>query len=236
MTENVLRIDSVTAGYDDAIVVRDVSLSIGLGSVVALLGPNGAGKTTLLNVVTGVLRPSSGRVVLGGEDVTGRAIAQRAKRGLCHIPEGHGVFPSLTVKENILLAGPRGKESESFDQAVEAFPVLGERRSQIAGSLSGGQQQMLAVVRAYIQSPRLVLIDEVSMGLAPVIVDQIFEFIEQIAAQGTSLLLVEQYVSRVLAIASHVYVLNRGEIAFSGTPQEASSSQVFDTYLSTASH
>ncbi|MEU1526544.1 ABC transporter ATP-binding protein [Nocardia rhamnosiphila] len=236
MTENVLRIDSVTAGYDDAIVVRDVSLSIGLGSVVALLGPNGAGKTTLLNVITGVLRPSSGRVVLGNEDVTERAIAQRAKRGLCHIPEGHGVFPSLTVKENILLASPRGKESESFDKAVEAFPVLGERRSQIAGSLSGGQQQMLAVVRAYIQSPTLVLIDEVSMGLAPVIVDQIFEFIEQIAAQGTSLLLVEQYVSRVLAIASHVYVLNRGEIAFSGTPREASSSQVFDTYLSAASH
>ncbi|WP_245670974.1 ABC transporter ATP-binding protein [Nocardia flavorosea] len=226
----------MTAGYDDAIVLRDVSLGVGPGSVVALLGPNGAGKTTLLNVVTGVLQPSSGRVVLGGEDVTKRAIAQRAKRGLCHIPEGHGVFPSLTVKENILLAGPRGKESESFDKAVEAFPVLGERRSQIAGSLSGGQQQMLAVVRAYIQSPKLVLIDEVSMGLAPVIVDQIFEFIEQIAAQGTSLLLVEQYVSRVLAIASHVYVLNRGEIAFSGTPQEASSSQVFDTYLSAASH
>lgn len=232
MTENVLELASIDAGYDDSTVLRDVTLTVGRGEVVALLGPNGAGKTTLLNVVSGVVRPSTGKVLLAGEDVTKKGIHDRVKRGLCHIPEGHGVFPSLTVKENIILASPKRQEAESLDKAAEAFPILGERANQIAGSMSGGQQQMLAVVRAYLQSPKLVLIDEVSMGLAPLIVDEIFEFISDIADSGTSLLLVEQYVQHVLAIATSVHILNQGSISFSGDPKQLSENDMLGQYFS----
>lgn len=232
MTDNVLELQSIEAGYGDATVLRDVTMSVGRGEVVALLGPNGAGKTTLLSVVSGVISPQKGRVLLAGEDVTGRRIHERVKRGLCHIPEGHGVFPSLTVRENIILASPKGKEDESLEKAANAFPILGDRTNQISGSLSGGQQQMLAVIRAYLQSPELVLIDEVSMGLAPLIVEEIFVFIADLARSGTSLLLVEQYVSQVLGIASSVYILNQGQISFNGTAESLSRNDMLGQYFS----
>ncbi len=233
MSEYALRIESVTGGYGDTTVLRDVSLEVKKGAVVALLGPNGAGKSTLLKMVSGVLAPVRGRILRGDEDVTRRGIHQRASRGLCHIPDGHGIFPSLTVRENLILASPKGEESESIEKATSAFRALSSRLAQPAGSLSGGQQQMLAVVRSYLCSSDLILIDEVSMGLAPVVVDEIFEFIGELSARGTSMLLVEQYVARVLAIASHVYMLNQGSVTLSASTEEVRRSDLFTHYMST---
>ena len=224
-------LESVTAGYGDTTVLRDVSLEIPAGEVAALLGPNGAGKTTLLRVASGILRPRHGRVLLSGADVTRRSPYQLVRRGLCHVPEGRGVFPSLTVRENLALQSPAGKEAESIERAVSAFPRLGERLQQLAGTMSGGEQQMLALARTYVQSPSIILLDEVSLGLAPKIVDEIFEFLERLKASGASLLLVEQYVNRALAIADRVYLLNRGEVVFSGSPDEVDEATLFEQYV-----
>jgi branched-chain amino acid transport system ATP-binding protein len=228
-----LRLEGVTGGYGSTTVVRDVSLEVGRGAVVALLGPNGAGKTTLLRLVSGVLAPTAGRVFRGAQDVTGQSVHKRAAHGLCHVPAGHGIFPSLTVRENLVLAAPRRGDGQSVDRATSAFPALGRKLDQDAGSLSGGQQQMLAVVRAYLCSPDLIMIDEVSMGLAPVVVDEIFTFLADLSATGTSMLVVEQYVARALAIASHVYVLNQGSVVVDATADEVRNGDLFDHYLST---
>ena len=232
MNDVALRLESVTGGYGETTVLRDVSLEVPRGAVVALLGPNGAGKSTLLKMVSGVLTPERGRIVRGDEDVTRKRIHERSTRGLCHVPDGHGVFASLTVRENLILASPKGQEQESIEKATSAFPALGQRLNQVAGSMSGGQQQMLAVVRSYLGSADLILIDEVSMGLAPVVVDEIFAFITDLSAQGTSMLLVEQYVARVLSIASHVYMLNQGSITLSCSAEELRRSDLFDHYTS----
>ena len=229
----MLELRGIEAGYGEHIVLRDVSLTVPPGTVVAVLGPNGAGKTTLLRVVSGLLRPSAGTVLLGGEDVTRARPYARARRGLCHIPEGRGIYPTLTVRENLVLHSPKGEQAAALDRAVAAFPVLGEKLRQPAGQLSGGQQQMLSLVRAYLASPRLVLVDEASMGLAPVVVDKIFEFLGGIAASGSALLLVEQYVSRALALAGHVYLLNKGGVVFSGKPRDIAD-DLFVHYLGTA--
>jgi branched-chain amino acid transport system ATP-binding protein len=226
-----LRLDRVTAGYGATTVLWDVDLEVPPSTVVALLGPNGAGKTTLLRAASGLLPVAQGRVLMSGEDVTRKHMEHLARRGMCHIPEGRGVFPSLTVKENLTLFSPRRKEKECLDRAAAAFPVLGSRLSQTAGSLSGGEQQMLAMVRSYISDPRLVLVDEASMGLAPVIVDKLFEFLASIAREGTSLLLVEQYVYRALELADRIYLLNHGRIVFSGTPADLENEDIFERYL-----
>ena len=155
----MLEIVGVTAGYGRTTVLRDVTISVPDASVVALLGPNGAGKTTVLRATSGLVPIRDGRLVLDGDDVTGRTTADLARRGICHIPEGRGIFPSLTVRENLILQSPKGKEAEAVERAVDVVPLLGERLSQTAGSLSGGQQQMLAVVRAYLVKPRAVLVD-----------------------------------------------------------------------------
>ena len=222
---------NVVAGYDESTVLRDVSLVVPDAAVVALLGPNGAGKTTLLRVASGLLRPTRGRLLLDGDDVTGRSPFELTARGVCHVPEGRGVFGGLSVWENIRLQAPAGGEAAAFDQAVEAFPILGERRNQLAGTMSGGQQQMLALARAYVAKPKVMLLDEVSMGLAPRIVDEIFEFLGRLTAEGASLLLVEQYVPRALALADYVYLLNRGRIAFCGEPAEFADEDVFAHYV-----
>jgi branched-chain amino acid transport system ATP-binding protein len=229
----MLELSGIKAGYGEHIVLRDVSLTVPPGTVVAVLGPNGAGKTTLMRVVSGLLRPSSGTVLLDGEDVTRAQPYVRARRGLCHIPEGRGIYPTLTVRENLVLHSRQGEEAAALDRAASAFPVLGNKLRQPAGQLSGGQQQMLSLVRAWITSPTLVLVDEASMGLAPVVVDQIFEFLGQIAASGTALLIVEQYVNRALALADTVYVLNKGTVVFSGKPAEITD-DFFAHYLGTA--
>jgi branched-chain amino acid transport system ATP-binding protein len=225
-------LDNIVAGYAETTVLRGVSLTVPDSSVVALLGANGAGKTTLLRVASGLLRPTAGTMTLDGVDVTGHRPHQLAARGMCHVPEGRGVFPSLTVRENLSLqAGGGGKEG--LAKAVEAFPRLGERLSQTAGTLSGGEQQMLALARSYIANPKVMLLDEVSMGLAPKIVDEIFEFLGRVAHEGASLLLVEQYVTRALALADYVYLLNRGQVAYRGEPSELEDEDVFARYLGT---
>ncbi len=187
----------------------------------------------MLRVASGLLRPSAGAVLLGGEEVTRAQPYARARRGLCHIPEGRGIYPTLTVRENLVLHARKGEEAAALERATSAFPVLGEKLRQPAGQLSGGQQQMLSLVRAYLTSPQLVLVDEASMGLAPVVVDQIFAFLGQIAASGTALLIVEQYVNRALALADTVYVLNKGGVVFTGKPGEITD-DLFVHYLGTA--
>jgi branched-chain amino acid transport system ATP-binding protein len=229
----MLELKGIEAGYGGHIVLRGVWLAVKPGTVVAVLGPNGAGKTTLLRVASGLLRPSAGAVLLGGEDVTRTRPYARARRGLCHIPEGRGIYPALTVRENLVLHSRKGEEAAALDRATSAFPALGNKLRQPAGQLSGGQQQMLSLVRAYLTDPKLVLVDEASMGLAPVVVDQIFEFLGRIAASGTALLIVEQYVNRALALAHAVYVLNKGAVAFSGKPAEVTD-DLFVHYLGTA--
>jgi branched-chain amino acid transport system ATP-binding protein len=227
----VLELRDVVAGYGASRVLRNVTLCVPDGAVVALLGANGAGKTTLLRVAAGLLRPDSGQLVIDGDDVTGSPPHRLARRGVCHIPEGRGVFPSLTVRENIVVQSPPGRHEEAITKAATAFPVLGRRLGQVAGTLSGGEQQMLALGRAYVQSPSVVLLDEVSMGLAPRIVDEIFEFLQRLAAGGASLLLVEQYVTKALALADYVYLLHRGEVAFVGEPGELDGEDLFARYL-----
>jgi len=227
----VFVLEDVHAGYGGTAVLRGIDLIVPDSSVVALLGANGAGKTTLLRVASGLLHARSGRLLLDGEDVSRLSPHELVARGICHVPEGRGVFPSLTVRDNLMLQSPAGREQQSIDLAVSAFPRLGERLSQLAGTMSGGEQQMLALARTYVQSPRLVLLDEVSMGLAPTIVDEIFEFLGLLRDQGASLLLVEQYVTRALAVADYVYLLNRGEVAFAGEPAELEGEDVFAQYV-----
>jgi len=224
-------LDSISAGYGPVSVLRNVGLRVPESSVVALLGSNGVGKTTLLRVASGLLTPWSGRLLLDGEELpTGRP-QDLVARGICHVPEGRGVFPPLTVRENIRLFSPRGQEKIAVERSIEAFPALKDRLNQVAGTLSGGQQQMLALARAYVSNPRVILLDEVSMGLAPLIVHEIFDFLTRIAAEGVSLLLVEQYVTKALAIADYAYVLGRGQLTFAGDPGELAEEDVFSRYL-----
>ena len=227
----MLALDGVTAGYGITGVLSEVYLSVPRSSVVALLGANGAGKTTLLRVTSGLLTPWSGRVVLDGEDVTGLSPDTLSRKGVCHVPEGRGVFPPLSVRENLLLFSRPGEERASLERALEAFPDLSGRLEQAAGTMSGGQQQMLALARAYISGAKVILLDEVSMGLAPIIVDQIFAFLQRVAGEGVSLLLVEQYVNKALAIADYAYILSRGRVTFAGDAAELADEDVFTRYL-----
>jgi branched-chain amino acid transport system ATP-binding protein len=226
-----LELRNITAGYGDTIALRDVSLVVPAGTVVALLGPNGAGKTTLLRVASGLLRPRSGRLLIDGKDATGRSSARLTKHGVCHVTEGRSVFPGLTVHENLYLFAHPGREREALEMAVEAFPKLGQRRTQIAGTMSGGEQQMLALARAYVSDAPLVMLDEVSMGLAPIIVDEIFEFLDKLVRAGKSLLVVEQYVAKALAIADHVYILSRGRVVYCGEAAELDGNDLAARYL-----
>jgi branched-chain amino acid transport system ATP-binding protein len=227
-----LDLEEVTAAYGSAVVLRDVSISVPAGQVVALLGANGAGKTSLLKVVSGLLRPRSGRVLLDGQDVATLSSDCRARMGVCHITEGRSVFPHLTVNDNVRLFTPRGKPSASVEEALDCFPALRPCMARPAGSLSGGQQQMLALLRAYLSDAPLVLFDEISMGLAPVVVDQIFEFLDHLRTFGRSLLVVEQYVAKALAIADVVYILAKGRLVYAGEPAElGGSTEIMDHYF-----
>ncbi len=217
---DVLRIESLTAGYGRTTVLRDVTLAVPPGSVAALLGPNGAGKTTLLRAAAGLLRPSAGTIQLNGSDVTKRRPSERSRGGLCLIPEGRGIFPNLTVRENLVLQVPRGRKDDALDDALEAFPVLKERRAQLAGTLSGGEQQMCAIARALMSGPRIVLLDEPSMGLAPVIVQQVLELVRRIREEGYTVLIVEQNVAQALRIADRAYLLEAGRIETSGAARD----------------
>ena len=232
-TTTALSLKGITSGYGTTTIVRNIDLNIKAGSVTALLGPNGAGKSTLLKTMSGLIRPMSGSVMIDGHDVSSLAPNKRANLGLCHIPEGRGIFPSMTVKENLELQAKPGEQSIAIEKGIAAFPILGERLMQRAGTLSGGQQQMLSMARAYTQNPRVILVDEGSLGLAPIVVDEIFSFLAGVAAAGAALLIVDQFVARALALATSAYVMTRGEIVFAGTSAELQRSDVFERYLGT---
>jgi branched-chain amino acid transport system ATP-binding protein len=227
----MLTLDSVTAGYGDTTVLRNVDFTVGDGEVVALLGPNGAGKTTLLRLATGFVKPRSGRVAFDGHDVTGDAPFRYSRRGVCHLPEGRGIFPSLTVAENLTVQAREVDLKQSLADLTELFPFLAERLGQTAGSLSGGEQQMLALSRAYLARPKMVLVDEPSLGLAPRIVDRIYEALARFVARGVSLVIVEQYVQRALALANTVYILSRGEVIHKGRAEELGPDEIYQRYL-----
>jgi len=233
----VLEVRDLVAGYDGTTVLRGVSLTVPVGCVTALVGPNGAGKTTLLRTVSGLIRPTAGEVRLDGAVVTGLPAHRRAKAGLCHISEGRAVFKQLTVRENLLMQAEKGRESEAVERSVSVFEVLGKRLNQVAGTMSGGEQQMLAMARAYVREPQVVLVDEPSLGLAPRMVDVIFQFLgnELVADRGVAVLVVDQFVGRVLDMAQDAYVMNRGQITFSGSAEELRSSDLFAHYMSDGS-
>ncbi len=227
----MLELRNIRAGYGTGKVLENVSLVVPDGAVVALLGPNGAGKTTLLRVASGLLAPSAGEVIFNGKDMTGANAYSMAKAGVCHVPEGRGVFPALSVADNLRLQAPASVDRQALDRIAPVFPRLLQRRRQLAGTLSGGEQQMLALARAYVANASTVLLDEVSMGLAPKIVDEIFDYLRRLAEEGLSLLVVEQYVSRALELADYVYILDRGRIRFAGEPGEIDNNTIIESYL-----
>jgi branched-chain amino acid transport system ATP-binding protein len=230
-----LELRNIVGGYGEVIVLRDVSLAVRPGAIEALLGANGAGKTTLMRVASGLLSPSSGQVLVGETDVTDLSPEKRVRQGLCLVPEGRGVFPNLTVRENLELQVPSWAKESGYERALEAFPKLRDRLGQLAGTMSGGEQQSLAVARCYLAEPSVVLIDEVSMGLAPRIIDQIFDSLVKLASEGVSLLLVEQYVSKALEVADTVHLLDRGQLTFTGHSDAIDEETIMAGYLGTDS-
>ena len=234
LLEPLLEARGVDVAYGPATAVRGLTLQVGEGEIVALLGANGAGKTSTLRGLSGVVRPRAGRVTFAGRRMEGASPARMVKAGLAHVPEGRRVFPGLSVDDNLDLGAwhvPASAAREARDLVFELFPRLAERRGQLGGSLSGGEQQMLAIGRALMSRPRLLMIDELSLGLAPVLVDELMERLPNLRDAGLSLLLVEQFVHRALELADRVYVLRKGEIAYEGTAAEASASVVGAAYL-----
>jgi branched-chain amino acid transport system ATP-binding protein len=215
-----LELDGIRAAYGRIEVLRGVDLTLESG-VMALLGANGAGKSTLLKVITGQLRPTAGRIRVSGRELTGGKIAEPVRAGVCLVPEGRGVFPALTVAENLTLASCFGvPAAEVTERVYSLFPKLSTRRGQRAGSLSGGEQQMLSLGRALAVRPSLLLLDEVSMGLAPKIVAEIYDIVAQAAADGTTILLVEQYAEQALQVANSAALMHGGRIVSAGAPDE----------------
>jgi branched-chain amino acid transport system ATP-binding protein len=231
----ILSIKGVTIGYGAAPVVRDFSLDVSDGEIVALLGPNGAGKTTTLRGISALVPLSQGSIHFRGRSLAGLSAAQIVRQGISHVPEGRRVFPRLSVLDNLELGGfhlPRAELRQQIDAMVQLFPVLSERSSQQAATLSGGEQQMLAIARALMAGPKILLLDEPSLGLAPIIVQGLFQRLKDILASGVSILLVEQNARLALATASRAYVLERGEIVCSGTSAEvAGAERVLSAYL-----
>lgn len=222
-TANVplLELRGVTAQYGKIRVLHGVDLVVPRGEVVALLGPNGAGKTTTLLVATGQHPATSGCVHVAGRHINGAKPDAIARLGLCTIPEGRGVFRNLTVRENLVMASYRGvSANEIIEKAVARFPRLGERIGQIAGTMSGGEQQMLAMARGLATDPGLLIIDELSMGLAPLIVAELYEIVAGIAREGVSILVVEQFARTVLGVADHAVIMQHGRAVAAGTPAE----------------
>jgi branched-chain amino acid transport system ATP-binding protein len=223
---SALALEEVTAGYGRIEILRGLTLDVPAGSVVALLGPNGVGKTTTLRAIAGLAQVSSGAIRLGGRRIDGKRPSAIAARGLVLVPEGRGVFPALSVQDNLRVAHRSAPASAAgpwdawLGSITATFPKLGERLPQLAGSLSGGEQQMLAVARALVGDPRVVMVDELSMGLAPIVVAELFEKIAELRAQGRTVVLVEQYLTYALGLADLCYILHKGEVAWQGDPGE----------------
>ncbi|HEY5025596.1 MAG TPA: ATP-binding cassette domain-containing protein [Acidimicrobiales bacterium] len=239
MTANtpMLSISDVSAAYGRIEVVHGVSLEVPEGSVYALLGPNGAGKSTLLKVASGRMPATSGTVTFDGEEIRRPVPDRLARKGLCAVPEGRAVFPNLTVAENLLMYSYRSRATKVADleeQSYARFPVLGERRRQLAGRLSGGEQQMLALARALFTNPRMLLLDEISMGLAPLVVAELYELVAQaVADEGITILLVEQFAQTALAIADQAGVMVNGRLVRAGSPAEVGE-HLLDAYMGEA--
>jgi branched-chain amino acid transport system ATP-binding protein len=228
----ILEMRSVRAGYGSIEALHGIDLVLGRGEVVALLGPNGAGKTTTIAVASGLVRPTSGSLVIAGHDVTGVSASALARAGVCTIPEGRGVFPNLTVRENLLMATHEGHSLGDIEERTYSrFPRLSERRSQLAGTMSGGEQQMLALARGLATDPVVLMLDELSMGLAPKIVGQLYEQVAGIAAEGVSVLVVEQFARTVLGVADRAVVMAHGTIRHEGPADELDDQLLATTYL-----
>lgn len=222
--EPLLELRGIRAAYERIEVLHGVDFAIPAGTVFAMLGPNGAGKTTMLRVAAGLHRPTRGDVYMAGRRVTGAKADELARRGVCTIPEGRGVFPNLTVRENLRMATFAGVTLPEVEEATFArFPRLKERRHQQAGTLSGGEQQMLSMARALATRPALLLLDELSMGLAPLIVEQIYEVVAQVAKEGVSILVVEQFAATVLGVADYAAIMVQGRVVKAGSPAEMES-------------
>jgi branched-chain amino acid transport system ATP-binding protein len=217
----ILELRDLRAGYDGVAVLDGVDLAVRPGRVVALLGPNGAGKSTTLKVVAGLHPASGGDVFMAGRRVNGARPEDLARFGLCLIPEGRGIFPNLTVRENLWMMTHRGGDLDRVEeQTVRRFPQLGKFMGRTAGTLSGGEQQMLAMARGLATDPALLVLDELSMGLAPIVVDQLYETVSQVAAEGTSILLVEQFARIVMDVADDAAVMVQGKIVVTGRPRD----------------
>jgi branched-chain amino acid transport system ATP-binding protein len=221
--EPLLKVANLSAGYGKIRVLRDIDLIVGASEVVALLGPNGAGKTTLLRAVSGLL-PWSGNVHFDGHDLAGASPRETVKAGLAHVIEGHRVFTHLAVLDNLLLAGynlPRNERAVRVEEVLDLFPEIAAKRHERAASLSGGQQQILAVAQGLVQRPRLLMLDEPSAGLSPVLVDRVLLVVRRLREAGTAVLLVEQLIEKALALADRVYALARGSIVLESKTGEA---------------
>jgi branched-chain amino acid transport system ATP-binding protein len=223
-TPPILELDHVDAGYGPFRALFDVSLRVPAGSAVALVGPNGSGKSTVARVASGLVAPSAGQVRVGGEDLSGRPPHVFARAGIAHAPEGRAVFATLTVKENLELAfgeaGIAGGVRAAIDEAFAMFPKLGDRRDQVAGTLSGGEQRMLTLARVLVLKPRLLIADELSLGLAPIVTTDVYRVLSQVRDAGCALLVVEQHLDHALELADHVVVLQQGEVRFEGNPDD----------------
>ncbi len=231
---DVLALRSVSASYGPFKALFDVSLTIEPGGSVALVGPNGAGKTTLARVVSGLVRPTIGEVIVDGIDLTGEPTWRFARAGIAHAPEGRSVFATLSVEDNLTLAfrssKGKGGVAASLDEAFSLFPMLAERRGQLAGTLSGGQQRMLSMARVLVDSPKLLVADELSLGLAPIIIDQVYESLERLRAQGTAVLIVEQHVTHALALCDRTVMLRHGAVHWEG-PSDQAADQIASTVV-----
>ena len=221
----VLDLDHVSAGYGPFRALFDVKLTVEPGEAVALLGPNGVGKTTVARVATGLIAPTEGRVVVDGDDMTGAPVHRFRRAGIIHAPEGRSVFATLTVEENLTLSfrASRGRKEvpDALERAFGLFPAIGNRRKQVAGTLSGGEQRMLAMARVLVEEPKLLVADELSLGLAPIIVDEVYASLDRLRAAGTALLIVEQHVGHALDLCDRVLLLDHGSITWEGPSSEA---------------
>jgi branched-chain amino acid transport system ATP-binding protein len=236
MREAAILCRGLVKKYEEVTAVDGLDLEVRAGECFGLLGPNGAGKTTTLAAIAGTIPLMGGDLFLDGQSIRGLSTYERTRRGVVLVPEGRSVFPSLSVAENLELVVRAATDdsrarAERLAEVWEIFPRLAERREQRAGTLSGGEQQMLALAHAWLTEPKLVLVDEVSLGLAPKLVDRIFEYLHQIATQGAALLLVEQYVSRALELADYVYILKKGRIQLVAEPTQLNDEDILASYL-----
>jgi len=234
MVKDMLKIDDIHVYYGAIHAVKGVSFEVNDGEIVALIGANGAGKSTILKTVSGLMHPRSGSIQFDGGEIAHMDAHKLVHKGLAHVPEGRRIFLQMTVQENLEMGAftQKNVSREDLERMFALFPRLKERRKQIAGTLSGGEQQMLAMSRALMSHPKLLMLDEPSMGLAPILVDQIFDIIKELHAAGTTILLVEQNATKALQIADRAYVLETGKITLSGTGKElAQSDEVRKAYL-----